>query len=212
MSLIHSTGLKNYICDSGFGPAFDTDGVIEIRTGAQPTADGADSGTLLGTLALSSDAFAVASGGSCAANTVSNDVSVDASGTPGHFMFRKTGQTAATSSASATDRRLTGAIAGMNQLNGAINNAVTTITVDDTTHLAASGSVVIDTEVISYTGKTGTTLTGCTRNAAGSVGGAASHLDNAPVKQYPYDMHFDNIAWVAGGVAAISSFTYTPGP
>ncbi len=210
MALIHSTGLKNYICDSGFGPAFDTDGVVEIRTGAQPTADGADSGTLLGTLALSADAFAAASGGSCAANAVSNDVSVDNSGTPGHFMLRKTGQTAAGSSAGGTDRRLTGTIGAKNQLNGAINNSVTTITVDDTTHFPSTGELLVESERITYSGKTGTTFTGCTRGANGSS--AASHADNVIVKQYGYDMHFDNLAWVAGGVAAISAITYTPGP
>lgn len=210
MSILHSTGLKNYICDSGFGPAFDTDGVIEFRTGAQPTADGADAGTLLATCPLSADAFAAASGGSCAANAVSNDVSVDASGTPGHFMFRKTSQAAATSVAGSTDRRLTGTIGAKTLLNGAINNAVTTITVDDTTHFPASGEVIIDTERITYTGKTGTTFTGCTRGANSTA--AASHADNAVVKQYGYDFHFDSLAWVAGGVAAVSAFTYTPGP
>ena len=210
MSLLHSTGLKNYICDSGFGPAFDTDGVIEFRTGAQPTADGADSGTLLATCTLSADAFAPAASGQCAANAVSNDVSVDASGTPGHFMFRKTSQTVATSAAAGTDRRLTGTIGAKNQLNGAINNAVTTITVDDTTHFPASGELLIETERVTYTGKTGTTFTGCTRGANGSA--AASHADNVVVKQYGYDFHFDNLAWVAGGVAAVSGFTYAPGP
>jgi hypothetical protein len=66
-----------------------------------------------------------------------------------------------------------------NQLNGAINNSVTTITVDSTTGFPATGRIDIDTELITYTGITATTFTGCTRGANGST--AASHLDNAVV-------------------------------
>jgi len=66
-----------------------------------------------------------------------------------------------------------------NQLNGAINNSVTTITVDSTTGFPATGRIDIDTELITYTGVTPTTFTGCVRGANGST--AASHLDNAVV-------------------------------
>jgi len=66
-----------------------------------------------------------------------------------------------------------------NQLNGAINNSVTTITVDSTTGFPATGRIDIDTELITYTGVTATTFTGCVRGANGST--AASHLDNAVV-------------------------------
>jgi hypothetical protein len=66
-----------------------------------------------------------------------------------------------------------------NQLNGAINNSVTTITVDSTTSFPATGRIDIDTELITYTGTTPTTFTGCTRGANGTT--AASHLDNAVV-------------------------------
>jgi hypothetical protein len=66
-----------------------------------------------------------------------------------------------------------------NQLDGAINNSVTTITVDSTTSFPATGRIDIDTELITYTGKTATTFTGCTRGANGST--AASHSDNAIV-------------------------------
>ena len=66
-----------------------------------------------------------------------------------------------------------------NQLNGAINNSVTTITVDSTTGFPATGRIDIDTELITYTGVTPTTFTGCGRGANGST--AASHLDNAVV-------------------------------
>jgi len=66
-----------------------------------------------------------------------------------------------------------------NQLNGAINNSVTTITVDSTTGFPATGTIDIDSELITYTALTGTTFTGCVRGANGTT--AASHLDNAIV-------------------------------
>jgi len=80
------------------------------------------------------------------------------------------------------------------RLDGSINNSVTTITVEDVTNLPTSGTVYIDNELISYTGKNATanTLTGCVRgttltnfNAGAtrsySAGAAASHNDNAGV-------------------------------
>ena len=64
-------------------------------------------------------------------------------------------------------------------LNGAIDASVTTITVDSTAGFATAGSIVIDSETISYTGVTSTTFTGCTRGASSTS--AASHSDNAVV-------------------------------
>lgn len=52
-----------------------------------------------------------------------------------------------------------------------------TLTVDDTTNFSPAGTILIGTELISYTGKTGTTFTGCTRGAQGTR--AAPHADNA---------------------------------
>ena len=71
-----------------------------------------------------------------------------------------------------------------NQLNGSINNAVTTITVDDTTAFTAAGNILIDSENISYTSKNSTQFLGCTRGLSGTgSGAAASHADNAIVTQ-----------------------------
>jgi hypothetical protein len=71
-----------------------------------------------------------------------------------------------------------------NQLNGAINNAVTTITVDSTTAFSAAGNILIDSENISYTSKNSTQFLGCTRGLSGTgSGAAASHADNATVVQ-----------------------------
>jgi len=49
-------------------------------------------------------------------------------------------------------------------LNGDINSSVTTITLVDASTFASSGSIRIGEELITYTGKSGNNLTGCTRN------------------------------------------------
>jgi hypothetical protein len=73
---------------------------------------------------------------------------------------------------------------GSNQLNGAINNTVTTITVDSTTAFSAAGNILIDSENISYTSKSSTQFLGCTRGLSGTgSGAAAAHADNAIVTQ-----------------------------
>ena len=64
-------------------------------------------------------------------------------------------------------------------LDGAINNSATTITVDSTTGFPTSGTIDIGTELITYSGKTATTFTGCVRGTNGTT--AASHADNAIV-------------------------------
>ena len=75
-------------------------------------------------------------------------------------------------------------------LDGAINDVVTTITVLDTTGFPTVGAVTIEAERISYTGKTGTTFTGCTRGFGGT--NAVSHVDTTPVKQtYGAEYHND---------------------
>jgi hypothetical protein len=71
-----------------------------------------------------------------------------------------------------------------NQLNGSINNSVTTITVDSTTAFSAAGNILIDSENISYTSKNSTQFLGCTRGLSGTgSGAAAAHADNAAVVQ-----------------------------
>lgn len=64
-------------------------------------------------------------------------------------------------------------------LNGGINDAVTTITVDSTADFPSAGTITIGSEKITYTGVTSTTFTGCARGTGGTS--AAAHLDNAPV-------------------------------
>jgi hypothetical protein len=72
------------------------------------------------------------------------------------------------------------------RLASTVNNSVTSIPLVDGSRFPSSGVVLIENEVVTYTGKTGNTLTGCTRGAsfqlfAGGVnktftgGVAASH-------------------------------------
>lgn len=73
------------------------------------------------------------------------------------------------------------AIAATTTLNGALNSSATTITVVSTTGFAAAGSIGIDGEYITYSGKTATTFTGCTRGVGST---ATSHSSGATVNQY----------------------------
>jgi hypothetical protein len=73
-------------------------------------------------------------------------------------------------------------IIGMTVLAGDLSAAATTVTVASTSTLAVSGSLLIDSEIISYTGRTATTLTGCTRGASSTT--AATHLSTTGVIQY----------------------------
>lgn len=80
-------------------------------------------------------------------------------------------------------------------LNGTIDSSVTTITLNSTANMTAPGYVVIDRvdannnstpnsrEVVSYTGISGSDLTGCTRGADSST--ARSHSDGAIVETTP---------------------------
>jgi hypothetical protein len=80
-------------------------------------------------------------------------------------------------------------------LNGGIDDSVTTITLNSTANLQAPGYVVVDRvdsngvstpslrEVISYTGISGSDLTGCTRGADGST--QQAHSDLAVVETMP---------------------------
>jgi len=75
-------------------------------------------------------------------------------------------------------------------LNGSLSNSATTITCDDVTNFPTAGTVKIDKELITYTGKSGTTgLTGCTRgtvNGDGTNTTAAAHDDDSIVELYMF--------------------------
>jgi len=88
-------------------------------------------------------------------------------------------------------------------LNGAINDTTTTVVLSDASLFPGSGTnfVQIDNEEISYTGKSGNTLTGVTRGVRNTT--AASHLNGATVTNSS-----DYIAW---GEAASGDLVIDPG-
>ena len=51
------------------------------------------------------------------------------------------------------------------RLMSSVTNTATTLMLDDASAFPSSGTVYVDNELIAYSGKTATTLTGCTRNA-----------------------------------------------
>jgi hypothetical protein len=68
---------------------------------------------------------------------------------------------------------------GHTQLNGALAGAEGTVTVDSTTGFPSSGSIVIGTTTVTYSGVTATTFTGCV--------GTPAAADNAAVTDLPTD-------------------------
>lgn len=109
MAYRFSTGLANAILNSGLAAAFDGGTArINIYTGAQPAVDAASTGTLLATLTPGSDVFGTAASKQIAMNAITGDTSADNTGAPQHFVLYRTGDTAPTSAAGATDLRLTG--------------------------------------------------------------------------------------------------------
>ena len=82
-------------------------------------------------------------------------------------------------------------------LNGTINSSATTITLTSAAAFAASGAIVIDSEYITYSGKSTNDLTGCVRGASGTT--AAAHTSGAVVTQV---VTSGANAWNGWGVAA----------
>jgi hypothetical protein len=66
-------------------------------------------------------------------------------------------------------------------LDGGINTTATTINVEATQRFSDSGTLLIGSEQVTYTGKTSTSFTGCVRGANSTT--AATHLDEAVVTQ-----------------------------
>ena len=67
---------------------------------------------------------------------------------------------------------------------GTLSSSNTTVTVISTTSFTTTGNILIDQETISYTGKTSTTFTGCTRGVNGAGSGAATtHTNGTTVVQ-----------------------------
>ena len=67
-------------------------------------------------------------------------------------------------------------------LSSAVSTSVTTVPVDSTTGFSTTGEIQIEDEVITYTGLSSTSFTGCTRAASSTT--AAIHADNSVVSQF----------------------------
>ena len=89
-------------------------------------------------------------------------------------------------------------------LNGGIDDTVTTVTVDSTTNFEDAGTITVGSENISYTGKTSTTFTGCTRGADSTT--AASHADDSTVTR---STKWYNITRASGAYSATADETWT---
>ena len=89
-------------------------------------------------------------------------------------------------------------------LNGGISDTDTTVTVDSTTNFEDAGTITVGSENISYTGKTSTTFTGCTRGADSTT--AASHVDDSTVTR---STKWYNITRSSGAYSATADETWT---
>ena len=65
------------------------------------------------------------------------------------------------------------------QLNEDLDDSETTITLDDASDLPSAGAIMIDDEIITYTGISSENLTGCTRGVGSTV--AATHDDDTKI-------------------------------
>lgn len=69
-------------------------------------------------------------------------------------------------------------------LNEELDDTETTITLTDASAFSASGYVLIESEIVQYTGKSSNDLTGCTRGATSST--ATYHANGTDVRQIQY--------------------------
>ena len=83
-------------------------------------------------------------------------------------------------------------------LNGTINASATSITLTSAASFSSTGTIVIDTESITYSGKSTNTLTGCVRGANGTT--AASHTSGTVVAQVTSAFTGWGLGVASGGV------------
>lgn len=110
MAIALSPTLKRQILDGVFNGAaginFDS-GVLEIRSGAAPGPEAAESGTLLASIAIPADGFSAASGSAVAKAGTWQDAAADGAGTAAHFRIRRSGDAGG---ASTTTSRIEGTV------------------------------------------------------------------------------------------------------
>ncbi len=105
----------------------------------------------------------------------------DTTGDPTHIcLWRKKARVYPYPSASADTTTLT----------GTHNATITTITVASTSSFREQGRIIIESEVISYTGKTSTTFTGCTRGEEGTTAATHTVVTTITVTERDFIYHF----------------------
>lgn len=94
-----------------------------------------------------------------------------------------------------------------NQLNGNISNSDTTITLLDASSFPTSGTILINSELITYSGKSSNDLTGCTRGTNGTTADAHTSGDAVLLAVGNTDPDDDFTGWgqAAASVAAPQS-------
>lgn len=93
-----------------------------------------------------------------------------------------------------------------------LNASSTTINVVSTTNFPASGTLLIDAEIITYSGKTSTSFTGCVRGTNGSAAAIHAYRPTAnpspdPVYVYSITSYFGTTGWgdaTAGGGVGVA--------
>ena len=95
---------------------------------------------------------------------------------------------------------------------GTLSNSDTTITLTDASQFPTQGTIVIESEQITYTGKSSNDLTGCTRGAdIQGTTSAATHADGTAVYNFKF-IHTNEESWRVQdwGTAVIGDVTSYP--
>jgi hypothetical protein len=87
-TILYNVG-RNAALDAGGITALLANGKIQIRTGTQPAAEGALTGTLLSTMAFGATALGAAASGVATANAITSDPNAVATGTAGYVALLK---------------------------------------------------------------------------------------------------------------------------
>lgn len=96
-------------------------------------------------------------------------------------------------------------------LSSSVSSSDTLITLINASSYPPSGSVVIDSEIITYTGISGNSLTGCVRGASNTVAASHSIYSIVPLKA-PNQVAFHEIGWddvSTGAAEPITAFIQT---
>ena len=107
MSMSLSDALATGILNAGYAGQFVAGDILELRTGAPPAANAAQTGTVLASITLPTTPFSTPSARSCTKNGTWQTASAAATGAAGYFVLYKAGDTL---TADSTKTRITGTV------------------------------------------------------------------------------------------------------